>query len=387
MSNGSGIICTPEEIALSRNPHPTIHCLTRGESIGLALSAESGFISLVAVTILFLLIIRNVYRHWKYSPSGQWRLLQEPTDIYMLSLFISDLIQALGYTVDVRWVHEGKVFAGTFCTAQGALQQLGEVGVALATLAIAIHTFVTVIWRKGIHSRAVAFTVVGIIWLFIALFVGIGIGTHGPDDHYMVPTPYWCWIGDRYGTERIVGEYMWLWISLFSSFLVYVPLYFWSTGNLSVDIHKWWKFRIHRQVHVQDCDGRRRRAFGMLAYPLVYSVTVLPLSIVRWIGFSRPQGDIPSAATFIVVFIYTLSGAMNVFLLLYTRPRLLLFGAPKFASEPSGATRRKRVGDQDMESGHSQAPIQLGRLNDDMGWNLPSGRESTVSTYSARDAT
>ena len=63
---------------------------------------------------------------------------------------------AMGRTIDVKWIHEGKLYAGDFCTAQGkflhepfpksfnsfvtgAVQQLGETGSALATL---VGTFV-----------------------------------------------------------------------------------------------------------------------------------------------------------------------------------------------------------------------------------------------------
>jgi hypothetical protein len=55
MSDGS--ICTPEEQALFNSSRgASMVCLTRGESIGLALVAESGFISLIAVLGVFMLI-------------------------------------------------------------------------------------------------------------------------------------------------------------------------------------------------------------------------------------------------------------------------------------------------------------------------------------------
>jgi hypothetical protein len=52
-----GSICTPEEQALFASSNGTsIVCLTRGDSIGLTLVAESGFISLIAVLGVFVLI-------------------------------------------------------------------------------------------------------------------------------------------------------------------------------------------------------------------------------------------------------------------------------------------------------------------------------------------
>jgi hypothetical protein len=132
--------------------------------------------------------------------------------------------------------------------------------------AITIQTFMSVFWRRGIHSRKPAYIIVSLILLFVTLWVAIGIGSHrDPDLPFYTPTPYWCWIGPRYGNERIGGEYLWLWVTLVSSIVLYVPLFFWSQGNLSVDPERWWRFHIHRCPDVLDFQGRRRRAFAILA--------------------------------------------------------------------------------------------------------------------------
>ncbi|KAI0058574.1 hypothetical protein BV25DRAFT_1840948 [Artomyces pyxidatus] len=307
----SATVCTPEEYALSLpsagNPDPPIYCLSRGQSIGLALTAESGFISVAAVLLLFLLLVRNVVRYNRLAPGGNWRLLKEPTDIYMLSLFCMDLVQALGAVLDVKWVREGKVYDGSFCTTQ--------------------------------------------------------------------EKEYWCWVGERYRSERIAGEYLWLWTALFSSVLMYVPLYFWTQGFLSVDPHTWWRFRVHRR----SASPGSPRALGMLAYPAVYSVLVLPLSIVRWITFRT--GSAPSAATFVVIFLFSLSGACNVLLLLTTRPQLLLFTPPR---PPTGARLPSPVRSRGMKD--DDRTVRLGRLEEDSEWNLPeSDRASAMSTFVSSD--
>ena len=57
-----GSICTPEEQALFHSSHGTsIVCLTRGDSIGLTLVVESGFISLIAVVGVFILIFVSTW--------------------------------------------------------------------------------------------------------------------------------------------------------------------------------------------------------------------------------------------------------------------------------------------------------------------------------------
>jgi len=109
---------------------------------------------------------------------------------------------------------------------------------------------------------------------------------------------------------------------------------------------------------------------------------VLPLSIVRWITFDKKQ--VPSAATFSVTFLYSLSGAMNVTLLLLTRPQLLLFGpieriSPRRSHVPSFNSARKGAV---MGESLSHQAMQLGHLSDDTttDWDVPEhGRVNSPS--------
>ena len=106
------------------------------------------------------------------------------------TLLTLDIIQAMGQVLSIRWAYMGKVEVGGYCTTQGLFQQFGECGVAITTLAITVHTFVSVFWRKGVHNRRAALVVVGLIILFVSLFVGIGAGVHNDSDApYITPTP------------------------------------------------------------------------------------------------------------------------------------------------------------------------------------------------------
>ncbi|KAI9463568.1 hypothetical protein BJY52DRAFT_1184588 [Lactarius psammicola] len=317
-----GTVCSEQQYqqSLVTNPHPTITCLTHGQSIGLALTAEASFLSLAAVIVILVLIGRNVLRYRRALPNGRWKLLRVPADIYMLSLFAYDILQALGGILDVRWAHNGIVTAGPYCTAQGVIQQIGELGVALFTLIITVHTFVVALWKVGIRARYFAFGVAALASLFVALWVGIGNGIH---KNFETPTPYWCWIGPEYKAERLGGEYIWIWIALFASVIMYIPLYFWTKGRLSTDPKKWYKFRLSES----DDEYPQRRA----AYPLGYSLVVLPVSVVRWSLSSHKK--VPSAAAFFAVSMFNLSGAINVLLFLIVRPQLLLFPPPEDSSE------------------------------------------------------
>lgn len=178
-------------------------------------------------------------------------------------------------------------------------------------------------WRIGIQGPSFAFVPVSFACVFIAAWVFVGAGTH---KNYEVPTPYWCWINPQFSGQRLAGEYIWLWAALFASTMLYIPLYYWAEGRLSVDTEKWYKFRMCQPDQGTE-RAQRKIALGMLLYPFAYSLIVLPLSVTRWLQFSKV--DIPSAATFFGVSLFNLSGAVNVLVFLIARPGLLLFTRPK----------------------------------------------------------
>ncbi|KAF8971117.1 hypothetical protein BDZ97DRAFT_1651830 [Flammula alnicola] len=342
-----GIICTPEEYNRSLSD-TSIRCLTRGESIGLTVVAEAGLISLIAVSYIFTIIL--------------------------FSLFSADVLQAIGAVMDIRWIEQGKVEVGRFCNAQGVIQQLGETGVAMTTLMIGVFTFLGIWIGKDIRSIWLTRCILGAAWSFILLMVILGNTIHrGNDKHYQSPTPYWCWISSGYLQWRIWGEYFWFWITLTFSFAIYIPLYLWSRGNIKIDDHTWWKFSFQRSDPNADPTLKviRRRALVMLAYPLVYCLSILPLSVERWITFVHPN-SVSGTATFAVTALYGLSGACNVVLLLTTRPESVLFSKPMHFT--SGRAPSLLMEELTHEEGHSSHAEEVeGQDKGDIGFGrLPS---------------
>jgi len=189
------------------------------------------------------------------------------------SLFAFDLLQSLGGILDVWWAHNGIVTTGSYCMAQGVIQRIGELGVALITLVrllpllslgpsetdihlgqvLAVHTFVAA-QRVELQACGFAFSLGGILCVFTALWVGIGAGIY---KNYETPTPFWCWISPKFPRERLAGEYIWLWLAPFTSVILYIPL-FWVEGRLSVDEEKWYKF--HTRNVKQGVEDTQRRA-------------------------------------------------------------------------------------------------------------------------------
>jgi len=291
--------------------------LSRGESIGLAFETEAGLSSAIAASVILALVFRRIYIY---------RL--EAMDIYVIALFAAEVIQGLGQAISMKWVIEGEVNVGTFCTTQGVIQQLGETGVALATLSIAMQTFVTIWWLKD-PKIPNAFIYVGIQWAFVLLFVIIGfaVNSRPPSKYYSTPTPYWCWIGQHFQAEEIAGEYAWFWVTLLVSIALYLPLFLLHLGVIEPG-QSWYaptpnQERGEVQVQSKALSRKPPKLWTAIVYPSVYFLVIMPLSIVRWIGFGQETTDgashIPPVVTFIFAIPLSLSGVFNAILYLLTR--------------------------------------------------------------------
>lgn len=303
--------------------------LTIGEIIGLTISSEAALLSMLAVFSVFLYILSNIVRNILYPPQGGWNLIRGPLDIYVISLLASDFLQGLGAAMNLKWIHLHFVTCSAYCSAQGIIGTMGETGSALATIAITLHTFIKVVFQRKLNSLWVARGVVISIWIFCTF---LPLGNYLADRHssnpFITPAPFWCWIGSKYPAQRKGGEYVWLWSAALISVL-YIPLVFIVRGNIDIHPQKWWKIRIrlNRKDSVDDEDEEDEdegTIYLMLLCPIIYSVLVVPLSILRWIEFKNVV--ISDQATFAVYTLFSLMGLANVLMLKYLRPDMLLMG-------------------------------------------------------------
>ncbi|KAJ6517795.1 hypothetical protein DFH09DRAFT_1194776 [Mycena vulgaris] len=305
---------------LANSGFSQFYCYTRRQNVGLVVVSLAGFVSLAAVITMFGLILRNIIRNRRLPKSDRSRLITRPMDLF-LSLFTADLFQSLGVVMDVRWINKGIVEVGEPCTAQGALQNIGQAGIAMTTFIITVHTFDS-IWRGngGATSVRWASILVAIVWTFLVLAIVISTSVH-KDPPFYAPTPYWCWINSSYPKYRIALENFWLWIG-FAVAILYVPLLFWDTGRTVPGDPQWWTFKLHTG---DARNGERRSNFIICA--LAYCLPVLPTSLARW--FLVVRGDVnpfaSAEAQFTVKGIFSLSGVCDVFAFKYARSGLLLF--------------------------------------------------------------
>ncbi|KAF7338824.1 hypothetical protein MSAN_02205100 [Mycena sanguinolenta] len=359
MSGGGfdATVCTPEQLAISGASE--FYCYTRRQNVGLVVVSITGFFSLAAVITILSLIVRNKLRAMRGPKADRRHLIQEPMDLFLLSLFFGDLFQSLSVVMDTKWINDGIVHAGSFCTAQGLLQNTGQAAIAMSTFIITLHTFDRIWRRGGVQSLKLASLIVGTIWTFLILTVSISTAVHRSPSFY-APTPYWCWINSSYPKYRIAIENFWLWIG-FAVSILYIPLIFWDAGHIVPGEPQWWTFRIP--------SGKKhsnKQLSKLILCALAYCLPVLPTSLARW--FLVVHDDVKPFATaeaqFIVKAIFSLSGVCDVLVFKFARSGLLLFSSPDDSSETASVNSK------------DSAPSDI--ILDDIDVNSNDGTEKTT---------
>ncbi|KAF8269313.1 hypothetical protein EI94DRAFT_1799338 [Lactarius quietus] len=285
---------------------PTPDVLTFGNRIGLFILFEISAVSASAISILLAYIAYSAVSV-RSGSKRRWRI-ESPVHLFLLNQLVCDLIQTLGGLMNMKWVIDATVTEGSFCVAQGVVKQLGDVGTALSAGNVAIYTFSALIFRSKPDTNVFrALLIVAGIWISIILNVAINVGINGGSNFY-TPTGYWCWISDVYGVQQTVADYMWMWISAFSSLLAYVAVFLVLRGFVTVE---GWRVRWTYGQESPDIPH----------YPIIYIITVLPVSAARYRTFAGHNP--PFVFTVIADGLFLSSGLLNVLLYVYTRPFLL----------------------------------------------------------------
>ncbi|KAI0262963.1 hypothetical protein BC834DRAFT_889872 [Gloeopeniophorella convolvens] len=311
---------------------------TFGERVGLVLLAQTAGASACAIAVLLSYIAYSavcVTRHAR----RRWRI-EGPAEVLFLNQLFWDLLQAVGGLMNIRWAADASVHPGTYCSAQGAVKQLSDVGTALSMLAISIYTFVTLCFCKA-HTddqtaeekererkRGILLTVIGLalLWASLALLATVNIGINGAQRFYG-PAGYWCWIRDAFPVQRTATDFVFMWITAAFNTMIYAVLFIYFRGYITTN---GWHMHISRRREPVSTLGTRKEAYGLLFYPLVYMVNVLPLSAVRYSTFAHHH--VPFGVVIATDAVYLASGLFNVLLFALTRPFLLPHDPPRLGS-------------------------------------------------------
>jgi hypothetical protein len=120
-------------------------------------------------------------------------------------------VQSVGSLVNIEWLSSKAVSIGLDCTTQAIAFQFGNVGAAMWSFVIAVHTFVVLFFNRQVPDIACAITLIA-VWLItfgIVIIGPVGIQRDERGPFYGI-TGSWCWITGNYPDARIALEYFWV---------------------------------------------------------------------------------------------------------------------------------------------------------------------------------
>jgi len=249
---------------------------------------------------------------------------------YFVSLLWCDLMQAFSAMLSVRWLNEGAVTMGSYCTYQGFLKQSADVSMAVWTMMIALHTFLVVFLRWSMPRRSL-FIMLGLGWGFVLLIVIIGPAGYKSDlGPFYGINGYYCWISSNYGNERIVLDLLWLFLGAILSFLLYGLVFLNLRGNVTTS--GIYLRRDSRMVRLVD-EGSVAIAGQMLIYPIAFTILIFPMAVVRFVTWSGTA--VTDAVSTFGDTVFLMCGLVDVLLFVLTR-RVL----PEHSVIPKGYSLR-----------------------------------------------
>ncbi|EGO25578.1 hypothetical protein SERLADRAFT_465926 [Serpula lacrymans var. lacrymans S7.9] len=278
-------------------------------------------VSVVAVVGLLCAISISAYN--TRASSDKNLFVRTHVAAYFVSLLCSDLLQAVGSIMNEEWIRQHVLTTGTFCVAQGAIKQAADVGTAMWSLIIAIHTFCILFLRMQMRPYSLWLTLLG-GWSVVAGIVISGPLAYDNSDRgpFYGISGYWCWISANYATERITLDYMIMFISAVLSFILYSSIFLRLRGNII--IHGWHiTFRFRKRTSSswrgRDFAGNQMMMIAkqMLLYPIAYTILILPIAAARFSSWAGK--DVPFAVTIFCDAVFLFSGAVNVTLFTTTR--------------------------------------------------------------------
>ncbi|KAM5433088.1 hypothetical protein MferCBS31731_007200 [Microsporum ferrugineum] len=246
--------------------------------------------------------------------------------VLIYNLLLADLHVALGFIMSIHWMVYDSLHANSpVCAIQGWLLQIGDPSSGLFVLAIAIHTFATVVIGRKLSYRLTVSCIIA-LWGFCLLLVLIPTIRHGK--RTFVPSGAWCWIDQEFEAERFWAHYFWIFISEFGSLILYAFLFFYLRRKMQASAAL---ARGQREYL-----GRLRRVTGyMVLYPLAYLLLSLPIAAGRMASASgRPPSLTYLCAAAAII---ASSGTVDVIMYTLTRKALLLDSELSRSSEKGGS--------------------------------------------------
>ncbi|KAK5657771.1 hypothetical protein OQA88_2844 [Cercophora sp. LCS_1] len=237
--------------------------------------------------------------------------------VLIYNLLLADIHQAAAFLLNARWVANDAIdIQSPACWIQGWLVSTGDLSSSLFITAIAVHTYLTVVWSFKPPQWALYVTVV-FLWAFNYILAILGPAmTKNGSEHagFYVRAVAWCWINVKYETYRLVFHYLFIFISLAGTSILYT-LIFLHLRRRPASNSSPTKGRSHSSRNT----NHHHKAF--LLYPVIYVICTAPLAIGRIVAMVGVK--VPIAYFSVAGALITSNGWLDVLLWGLTRKNLL----------------------------------------------------------------
>ncbi|KAI9512974.1 hypothetical protein F5148DRAFT_560840 [Russula earlei] len=238
---------------------------------------------------------------------------------YASCLLFSHWIRAVSGLIDIKWINNGEVKAGSACIAQGALRQIGQFGTFFFVVTMGIHTFNTLVLRNRPPQW------LGIVIIIIAcvssLLIGLApmsMSSHVSGPLYSIDS-FTCTISKSYPVPHMLLHFLPLFLASLLSVTVYSLIFLMLRGTLVIN----GGLRIHLdperrlRVHNGTFEEYQRFVYSvartMLWLPITFVLISFPSSIAQLMDISGINVP-PGALAFSYILEYS-EGVINVFIL------------------------------------------------------------------------
>ncbi|KAL2189907.1 hypothetical protein L209DRAFT_678906 [Thermothelomyces heterothallicus CBS 203.75] len=148
--------------------------------------------------------------------------------VLIYNLLLADIHQAASFLLNAVWLGRGGIHVRTAtCWAQAFLIQVGDLASSFFITAIAVHTYLAIVWNYTPPQPAV-YAVVVFLWVFnyLLIIIGIAVTKNGNEEGGLfVRATAWCWINIRYEKLRLLLHYLWIFLALAITGILYTLIF------------------------------------------------------------------------------------------------------------------------------------------------------------------
>ncbi|KAK0667402.1 hypothetical protein QBC41DRAFT_228468 [Cercophora samala] len=256
--------------------------------------------------------------------TGFWnRIRDNPPNQFLVliyNLLLADLMQDIAYFSSARWLSLNKIDTRhPACQFQAWFLSTGNLASSVFITAIAVHSYLSIVRSFRPRSR-VFYPVLVTLWLFVYGMALLGIAISGGSPTLYGRAGEWCWITYQYQALRFYLHYLWVFVCLVATTLIYLAI---VIHLLTHGKHN--PSSCHQTSPCTETTAQDRKLLGIgsfLVYPLIYIICTVPLATARIGAMVRHEpplifyslaGSLMASAGILDVLLYSLTRRAIVF--------------------------------------------------------------------------